>query len=232
MAAEIFRRGDFREVSRPVMFSHRRISALLFAFLLTCVAVSAQQPSQANRQTGGIKGRVRVDSSSTPEGVSVLVRRGDEEVARTTTNRKGEFQVNGLRPGSYGLTFRKAGLGVGRMDNIEVRAGKVRSLNDRLYLNVDEGSIAFLKGSVFDQSGKSFRGARVELSLIETDGSLRKLDSRIANDMGSFAFRLSPAVARYRVTAKADGMQAVSEDVEIEGAAVFRVALTLTPTAK
>ncbi|HEV2706184.1 MAG TPA: carboxypeptidase-like regulatory domain-containing protein [Pyrinomonadaceae bacterium] len=214
------------------MFSHRALAALLLTLMLASVAASAQQPSSANRQMGGIKGRVRVDSSSTPEGISVLVRRGEEEVARTTTNRKGEFQVHGLKPGSYGLTFRKTGLGVGRMENIEVRAGKVRNLNDRLYLNVDEGSIAFLKGSVFDQSGKSFRGARIELALIEPDGSLRKLDSRIANDVGAFAFRLSPAVARYRVTAKADGMQAVSEDVEVEGAAVFRVALTLAPTAK
>jgi hypothetical protein len=31
------------------------------------------------------------------------------------------------------------------------------------------------------------------------------------------------------VTAKADGMQAASQEVEIDGAAIFRVALSLNP---
>jgi hypothetical protein len=208
------------------MLSQRSI-----AIFLLLVALSAVAPAQ-DRLKGGIKGRVRVDGGETAAGVSVVVRRGDTEVSRATTNDKGEFEIRGLIPGAYGLTFRKPGLSVGRMENVEVRAGKVKSLSERVFLPVDEGSLALLRGSVFDQSGKSFRGARVELSLIQPDGSLKKLDSRVSNTTGSFGFRLTPTAARYRVTAKADGMEAASEDVEIEGAAIFRVALTLNPSAK
>ncbi len=188
--------------------------------------------AQDERSTGGIKGKVRVDDGATASGVSVSARHGEQEVAHTTTNGKGEFEFRGLKPGTYGLTFRKTGLSVGRMENVEVRAGKIKSLNDRLFLPIDEGSIAFLRGSVFDQSGKSFRGATIELALIQPDGTLKKLTSRVSNDTGAFAFRLTPTTARYRVTAKADGMQTASEDVEIDGAANFRVALTLNPSAK
>jgi hypothetical protein len=41
-------------------------------------------------------------------------------------------------------------------------------------------------------------------------------------------FRLTPDVAKYRVTATAKNAQPVSKDVEIDGAAVYRVALTIT----
>lgn len=213
------------------MHSHRFVNGFLLLLLLTLAsATPAQQAGESS--TGGIKGRVRVDAAASASGVSVVARQGDTEVARATTNGKGEFEIRGLKPGRYGLTFRKTGLSVGRMENIEVRAGRIKTLNDRLFLPIDEGSIAFLRGSVFDPNGKSFRGARIELALIASDGTLKKLDSRISNDTGSFAFRLTPVPAHYRVTAKADGMAITTEDVEIEGAAVFRVALTLKPSSK
>jgi protocatechuate 3,4-dioxygenase beta subunit len=164
--------------------------------------------------------------------VSVVVRRGDEEVAQTSTNAKGEFALRDVEPGSYGMTFRKRGLQVGRMEHVEVRAGKTVTIKEGLYLPIDEGSIAFIRGSVFGASGRSFNGARVELARVESDGSLKKLDSRVSNATGSFAFRLPPERARYRLTAKADGMEPVSQDVEVEGAAIYRAALSLEPARK
>jgi hypothetical protein len=200
---------------------------------LGAVGVAAQKKSKKTEPTtGGISGRVRVDSGQSAANVSVRVRRGEEEVAESQTNSKGEFEVQGLAPGTYGLTLRKAGLQVGKMEDIEVRAGRTVSLKDRLFLPVDEGSIAHLRGSVFRADGKSLSGARVELARVGTDGSLKKLDSRIANATGSFAFRLPPERARYRVTAKADGMEPATQDVEIDGAAIFRVALSLNPASK
>ncbi|HVF55984.1 MAG TPA: carboxypeptidase-like regulatory domain-containing protein [Pyrinomonadaceae bacterium] len=190
-------------------------------------------PSAAQKATtGGIKGKVRVDSSATPSGISVTARQGEREVARATTNGKGEFELRGLAPGAYGLTFHKPGLSIGRMENVEVRAGKVRSLDGHLFLTIDEGSLAFLSGFVVSQEGRSIEGARVELALLLPDGSLRKIDSRVTTETGSFRFRLSPAQARYRVSVRADRMETATQDVEIDSAEVYRVALTLVPAAK
>ena len=211
----------------------------IFLALAALTLSMAAGPSAAQKKskksdptTGGISGRVRVDSGASPSDVTVTVRQGDAEVSRTETNARGEFEVKGLAPGTYGLTLRKAGLQVGRMENVEVKAGKTVSLKSHLFLPVDEGSIAHLRGSVFTAEGRSLGGARVELARVEEDGSLRKVDDRVANGYGMFAFRLPAGHARYRVTAKADGMQAGSQEVEIDGAAIFRVALTLAPAQK
>jgi hypothetical protein len=210
------------------------LCAALFALsAVGAVGVAAQKKSKKQEPTtGDISGRVRVDAGVSAANVSVHVRRGEEEVAQAVTNSKGEFEIRGLMPGTYGLTLRKAGLQVGKMETVEVRAGKTVSLKDHLYLPVDEGSIAHLRGSVFSADGRSLSGARVELSRVEADGSVKKIDSRVANGTGSFAFRLPPGRARYRVTAKADGMQAATQDVDIDGAAIFRVALSLNPASK
>jgi hypothetical protein len=197
-----------------------KAAGLLFGMMLFAVTVSAQ-----DRSTGGIKGKVRVETGS-PSGVSVLVSQGDREVAHAATDRGGDFNVQNLAPGVYGLTFRKPGLSVSTIDKCEVQAGKMRSLN-ALYLSVDEGSITFIKGSVFDELGRSLPNARVELARILDDGSLKKVDGRVTNETGSFAFRLTPDRAKYRVTAKADHRQTASKDVEVESAVVYRVAISL-----
>ena len=206
--------------------------AALFAAVAASGASAQKKPKQPQATTGGISGRVKVDTGATPSGVSVQVRQGDAEVARAETNAKGEFEVQGLAPGSYGLTLRKAGLQVGRLDGVEVRAGKTVSLKSNLFLPIDEGSIAHLRGSVFTAEGRGLGGARVELARVEADGTVKKIDDRVANNYGMFAFRLPPARARYRVTAKAGGMQTASEEVEIDGAAIFRVAVSLNRAQK
>jgi hypothetical protein len=215
---------------------HRLKIYVTLAALMLSLASGASADQKKSKKpaptTGGITGRVRVDSGATPSEISVTVRRGDDEVSKTTTDARGNFEVQGLAPGSYGLTLRKAGLQVGRMENVEVRAGKTVSLKSHLFLPVDEGSIAHLRGSVFTAEGRGVGGARVELARIESDGSLKKIDDRVANGYGMFAFRLPPGHARYRVTAKADGMQTGTQEVEIDGAAIFRVAVTLTPASK
>ncbi|MBC7933457.1 MAG: carboxypeptidase regulatory-like domain-containing protein [Rubrivivax sp.] len=210
------------------------LSLLLFVIggAAAAAAQKKQQKNQPQPTTGSISGRVRVDSGASASGVSVKVRRGDEEVAQATTNAKGDFEVQGLAPGSYGLTFRKAGLQVGKVEDVSVRAGKTVSLKDRLFLPIDEGALALLRGSVFKVDGKSLPGARVELARVEPDGSLKKLDSRITDITGQFKFKLPPERARYRMTVKADDAQTATEDVEVDGPAIYRVAVTLNPAAK
>lgn len=196
---------------------------------LTLVATGAAQKKSKKQEptTGAISGRVRVDTGATPSGVSVILRRGDAEVARATTNTKGEFEFKGVEPGTYGLTLRKAGLQVGRMEDAEVRAGKTLSLKDRLFLPLDEGALVFIKGSVFNAAGRSLAGVSVELARVDADGSFKKLDSRVSNATGSFSFKLMPGQARYRLTAKADGAELATEELKIDGAAIYRVALSL-----
>ena len=197
-------------------------------FALSLIFAAAAVSLAQDKSSGAIKGKVRVETG-TPSGVTVVVRQGETEVSRTETQKNGEFLVSRLAPGKYGLTFRKAGLSIGTMEDVEVKAGKTRSLGDRLILTIDEGSIAFIGGSVFTADGRSVPNAKVELARIMEDGTIKKVDGRITTETGSFKFRLSPEPAKYRVSVKTGGAEPVSKDVEIDGAAVYRVALSLPP---
>lgn len=205
----------------------RITNALAVAVLLLLAGVGAAQKG-ARPTTGGVKGKVKVDSGHTAGGVRVAVQSGDAEVARAETDSKGNYELSGLAPGVYTLTFRKAGLKTAQRREVEIEAGKVRSLGDKVFLPVDEGAIAFVRGSVFDADGRSVHGAHVEIARVGADGSARKIDGRVTSETGTFNFRLNPNAGRYRVTAKANGREA-SKDVEIEGAMVYRVALSLKP---
>ena len=199
-------------------------AAVILLLLIAC-AVSAQ-----DKQTGSIKGKVGVEKGS-PAGVAVVLRQGEREVTRVSTDRKGDFLIARIAPGSYGLTLRKPGFAVDSIENLEVKAGKTRSLKN-LFLSIDEGSIAFIRGSVFTEEGRSVRNVRVELARIVSDSEVEKLDARITGETGEFVFRVPPDVAKYRLTLKADGAESVSKDIEVDGAAVFRLALTFKPIPK
>jgi len=195
-------------------------------FVVVIILAGSVASMAQDKTLGAIKGKVRVETG-TPAGVTVVVRRGDTEVTRSTTSKDGDFLVSKLAPGIYGVTFRKPGLSIGSIEDVEVKAGKTRSLGDRLVLTIDEGSIAFLSGSVFNADGRSVPNAKVELSRILEDGSTKKIDGRITTETGSFKFRLSPEPGKYRVSVKPEGAEAVTKDVDIDGAAVYRVALNL-----
>ncbi len=207
----------------------RTIQLLLLVAALASNGAAQKKPQPT---TGGVKGKVRVDSGSVPGNVDVTLKRGDDEIARTETDGKGGFELRGIAPGQYTLTLRKAGLKTAQIKPVEIKAGKVGSLPERVFLSVDEGSLVFLKGSVFDPEGRSVRGARIEIAVIKADGSARKLDGRLTTEAGQFTFQLKPDAARYRVTAKADGGLEATKDVEVEGAMIYRVALTLRPAGQ
>src|SRR5260370_22175731 len=141
------------------MNSTKLISGATLLVLLSFVCVGQ------DKTTGAVKGKVRVEKGA-PGGAGVILGRGDREVTRTTTDRKGEFHIARITTGVYGLTVRKPGLAVGSIESVEVKAGKTRSLGDRLTLSVDEGSIAFIRGSVFSEGGRSVRGVLVDLARI------------------------------------------------------------------
>jgi hypothetical protein len=215
----LFHYSFFRlEVSK--MKLRRLYLALIVVGILSGVGLAQ------DKSTGSIKGKIRVETG-TPGGVAVVLREGEREVDRVVTQKNGDFVIPRIKPGIYGVTFRKPGLSVGTIENIEVKAGKTRSLGDRLILTIDEGSIAFVRGSVFSAEGKSVPGAKIELFRVEADGSATKIDGRVTNETGSFVFRLLPDTAKYRVTATAKGREPISKEVEVDGAAVYRVALSL-----
>ncbi len=199
-----------------------------FAMLLLLLVAGACLAQE--KTTASIKGKVRVEQGS-PAGVAVILLQGDKEVTRAATDKRGDFVVAHIAPGVYSVTFRKPGLAVGSIPNLELRAGQTRSLHD-LVLGIDDGAIAFLRGSVFTESGRSVAGVRVELARIVGENSVQKIDARVTGETGEFVFRLSPETAKYRVTVKADGAQPASKDVEVDSAAVYRVALTLKPQPK
>jgi hypothetical protein len=206
-----------------------KINRSLF-FVLVLILLAGNVLAQ-DKSTGSVKGKVKVETG-TPAGVAIVVRQGEREVARGLTDKKGEFLVSRLSPGLYGVTLRKSGLSVGTIENVEVKAGKTRSLGDNLVLAIDEGSIAFIRGSVFNESGHSVPNVRIELARIEDDGTAKKIDGRISNEIGAFVFRLSPDLGKYRLTAKPNGGEPVSKDVEVDGASVQRVALSIKSPAK
>ena len=199
---------------------------LVIAALVLSTSVFAQ-----DNKTGGVKGKVRVESG-TPGGVSVAVRQGDVEIARGLTAKNGEFELTGLKPGRYGLTFKKTGLSVGTIEGVEIKAGKSKSLGDRLILTIDEGSIAFIRGSVFNEVDRSLPNVTIELGRVEADGSVKKIDSRVSNEIGAFVFRVTPEVQKYRITARPPRGEVVTKDVDIDGPAVYRIAISVKTTAK
>ncbi|HJU53618.1 MAG TPA: carboxypeptidase-like regulatory domain-containing protein [Pyrinomonadaceae bacterium] len=201
----------------------KTIAAALAVILLAAATASFAQ----DRSTGGIKGKVRLESKKEAAGVTVTVRQGEREVGHAVTDAKGAFVVSNLAPGTYGLTFRKPGLSVGTIEGIEVKAGKTKSLPDRLILTINEASIARLAGSVFTESGKSFPGVPVELALVGANGMAKKIDGRLTSESGQFAFKLSPDKAIYRVTIKPQGAEAQTKEVEIDGALIYRVAFSV-----
>lgn len=197
--------------------------------IIICLAIllAAATGFAQGSSTGSIKGKVRTKGRGPTADVTVTVRQNEREVAHASTNHKGEFQIKGLTPGIYGLTFRKPGLSVGTLEDVQIKAGKTNELPDRLILTINEASVAKLSGSVFNESGYSVPNVRVELASLGADGTTKKIDGRLTNESGQFVFRISPDKATYRVTIKAEGVEAQTKDVEIDGALVYRVAFTI-----
>jgi hypothetical protein len=199
-----------------------KIIITFLVIVLFAATVAAQDKS-----TGSIKGKIRVKGQGLVSDVTVTVRQKDTEVAYAVTNSKGEFEIKGLQPGSYGLTFRKTGLSVGSLEDVQVKAGKTNELPDRLILTINEASIARLAGSVFNEGGYSVPGVRIEIARLASGGTQKKIDGRISNESGQFVFRLSPDKATYRVTIKPEGAEPQTKDVEVDGAMVYRVAFII-----
>src|SRR5437764_13834891 len=89
---------------------HMKLMKLSAAFALLLVFSCACLGQDKSNAT--IKGKVRVERGS-PAGVAVIVLQEEREVARTTSDKKGDFVVTRVPPGIYSIKCRNAGLAVG-----------------------------------------------------------------------------------------------------------------------
>ena len=201
-----------------------------FVLLILFVAVSAG--IALAQETGSVKGKVRTTKGEGIADVSITARQNSEDVRSTTSDNKGNFQLEGLKPGVYNLVFSKNGYGSGLMYNVGVQKKKTNDLGDRLILTIDQGTQVIIKGTVFDQDGRSVAGAKVEIEKVLSDGSTQKIGTSSTsyggepNARGEFTFKFSEGVAKYRVTASVKGASA-SKEIEVSSAAIYRLAITL-----
>ncbi|MFL6468178.1 MAG: carboxypeptidase-like regulatory domain-containing protein [Pyrinomonadaceae bacterium] len=196
----------------------KRSITFLFAVLFAFAGVSFAQ-------SGGFKGKVKAPNGNGIANASISILQDGKEVKSATTNGKGEFKISGLSAGKYNVSFDANGYSEGTLHGVEVKNG-IRDLGDRLILSLDRGTFVFVQGSVFFKEGSSVTGAKIELEQVNADGSTKSISSSYSNSSGEFSFRRPPGITKYRITAKLKGISA-SKDVDIEEAAIYRVALTL-----
>lgn len=209
---------------KQLAISSKRVRAAThaFFFLLTACCLSLTAFGQ---NTGGIKGRVRTARGDTIAGATVTARQNSKDLRSTTSNAKGEFVLTGLEPGIYNFVFDAKGYASGLKSGVEIKKGKTVDLGDRLYLNVDRGTKVIVQGSVFYKDGTSVGGAKVEIAKV-TDSGPRKLLSMYSSYSGEFGFSQPEGPAKYRVTATYKD-STVSKDIDVDSAAIYRVALNL-----
>ena len=177
------------------------------------------------QSTGGLKGKVRDTKGKAISGVTITVRQKGEDLKTVKSDSKGEFVMEGLKAGMYNVVFEKDGFGTGILYNIEVEKKRIGNLGNRLVMRVDQGTLVIINGSVFNQFGGSIYGAKVEIAKISDDSS-QKVGSSYTSQSGEFIFRFPDNPQRFKVTATAKGVSATKE-IEVNGAAVYRLALTL-----
>lgn len=199
-----------------------RTSILIFCAICALSAL-------AIAQSGGVKGKVRGPGGGGIANAEITIRLDGKDIKTARSNSKGEFIVSGLASGKYNITFDAAGYSMGVLHGVEVGT-KVRDLGDRLILSVDRGTFVIIQGSVFFKEGSSATGARITLELVRADGTTKDLASYYSNSSGEFSFRRPEGSAKIRVTAKLKNAT-ISKDIDVEEAAIYRVALTLPMSA-
>ena len=209
----------------------RFVSRIIFLISLTAIFCSISFA----QETGGVKGKVRTTKGEGIAGVTITVRQKSEDVKSAASDNKGNFELTGLQPGVYNLVFSKNGYSSGLMNNVGIEKKKTNNLGDRLILTVDQGTQVIIKGTVFDQDGRSVAGAKVEIEKVSGDGAGKILDTGYTsyggepNARGEFTFKFSEGIAKYRITASVKGASG-SKEIEVSNAAIYRLAITLNLT--
>ena len=197
------------------------MSRILQIALIAIVAFT----SSALAQSGGVKGKVRSNKGSGIPNATVTARQSGKDIKTAKADAKGSFQLTGLGSGVYTLVFDANGYQSGLLQGVEVKGG-VRDLGDRLILMPDQGTQVIINGSVFYKEGTSLGGAKIEIERQNADGSWKKVTTLYTTIQGEFTFRQPEAAAKFRITAKYKGAEG-SKEVEVDTAAIYRLAITL-----
>lgn len=193
---------------------------------LFIIALLLSATLAAAAQTGGIKGKVRTNSGIGIANAEVSARKDGEVVRKAKTNSRGEFVLDGLRPGTYNIAFDADGYSTGVLYRVEVKQNSIKDLGDRLILNRDRGTQVIVRGIVFSTEGLSIAGAVVDLYVVGPNESLRKLGTTYTNQMGEFGFGAIDPTAKVRVKASYKGASA-SKDLDTSEPQVYRTSITL-----
>ncbi len=177
-------------------------------------------------QSGGVKGKVRANNGSGIANATITARQFGKDIKTVRSDSKGVFQMTGLETGVYSLFFDADGFQSGLLQGVEVKGGNVRDLGDRLILRPDQGNLVIVNGSIFYKEGTSLGGAKVEVELVNADGSTKRLTTLYTTIQGEFIYKRPEGAAKLRFTAKFKGAEGVKE-VEVNTAAVYRFAITL-----
>lgn len=199
------------------MIKYLKAPAILVGLILFASSVFAQ--------SGGVKGKIRDQRGGGIANAQVEVRQDGKVIKSANSNSKGEFQIAGLKQGVYNVTFDADGYSTGVLYGVEVK-NRTRDLGGRLILSVDQGSQVIVRGSVFYKEGTSVTGAKVDLELVNADGTTKKLGSTYTTISGDFTFRRPKSTAKLRVTAHFKGATG-SKDIDVDNAAIYRTAITL-----
>ena len=200
-------------------FSRKRFIGIFAIFFLAGLSALGQT-------SGGVKGKIRDWNGNGLSGISVSARQNGEEVRSVKSGKDGNFQLDGLAPGTYNIAFDGEGYSTGVLYKVEVKAGKVRGLRDNLLLTRDRGSMVFVKGIVFYRDSTSMAGADVELYLVNSDGSIKKLSATTSNEMGDFEFPAVKVIQKLRVKATFKGVSE-TKDIDVNQPQIYRTTLTL-----
>ena len=197
----------------------KKFVLLSVVFIISVVSVFAQ--------SGGIKGKVRNPKGNGVANATITARQDGKDLKSAKSDSKGNFVLDGLKDGKYNFVFEAGGYGTGLLTNVEISKGKVRDLKERLILTTDQGTLVLIRGSVFNQDGRSVTAAKVVLERLNADGSTKKLETIYTNVSGEFTFRQPEGAAKFRITASFDEAKE-SKDLEVDQAAIYRLALTLS----
>ncbi len=196
------------------------IPLILFTVLLNTAPLLAQ------KSTGSVKGKVRAVNGKKLSGVNITVRKDGKNLKSSVTNKRGEFRIRGLAPGTYNLVFEKPGFSSGVLYNVLVKKRKINNLKDRLIMTVDQGTLVIVNGSVFNQFGKSVYGAKIRIEEIRSGRSARRYGTLYSSESGQFTYRFPEGKRKLRITASALGVSE-SKEIVVEEPAIYRLALTL-----
>ncbi len=199
-------------------------------FLLILVFSLSFSAFAQDKTKGGAKGKVRNQKGNTIAGVSVVARQNGQTIADAKTDKDGNFTIGSLPAGTYDFIFSKEGYGDGSLTKVEIKAGKTRNLGDNLALTIDEGTLAIIRGVVFDQDGRSIPGAKVEIAKISGGEAGKTLATSYSSISGDFVFKFSPSAAKYRISVTWRDAEPASKEITVEGAQVYRLAVSIKVT--